>query len=289
MAGAAVGDPTELITGPQAARVIVPKAIVYSDEAMNSPLGYISNDKLITVGSPRKRNPDLVPLVIYGRLAFIELKNLHYESDSMEMQNSKRGAPREHNIDDVLAKPEEKLSENNSAYFHFHQFYAGEETSRLFQSVDGIEKDNLGGFGLSFIHRQLLNRVFWGAGFEYSTLSSLNVDLNTFMINPIIGYTPLRNPLFLLDLSLSLDFSLTAQLKLNNNYTDEPSPFFYGPQVMARIVFFPYQKYHLTGSLGLKSYKVLRIEELNDANDLPMTGISKASGLNLAIGFAIEI
>lgn len=289
MAGAANNDTSGMISGPQVAKVIVPRAIVYSDEFMNSPLGYISNGKLITVGSPWKKNPDLVPIVIYGRLAYIELKNIHYESESMELQNSKRGAPREHNIDDILISPEEKLSENNSAYFHLHHFYSGEQTNNLFETVDGTAKENFGGFGASLIHRQLTGRYFWGAGFEYSTLSSPNVDFNAFMVNPILGFTPIRNRMFLLDLSLSLDFSVNGQLELNNNFVDEPSPFFYGPQLSGRIVFFPNQKYHATGTIGYKSYKVLRVETLSDANDLPINGITKISGVNLAVGFSIEI
>lgn len=286
---ASASDSSHQITGPQTARIIVPKAIVYSDENMSSPLGFISNDKLVTVGNPRKKNPDLVPLIVYGRLAFIELKNIHYESKSMEKENSKRGAPREHNIDDILTKPEEKLSENNSAYFTMHQFYAGEETRQLFETVEGEGKSNIGGFGGSLIHRQTLGRFFWGAGFEYNTISSDNIDLNATMFNTILGLTPLKNPLFLVDLYLSLDFSITARLNLKNNFVNEPAPFFYGPQFSSRIVFFPNQKYHLTGTLGVKSYKVLRIETLKDNNDLTINGISKTSGLNLAIGFAIEI
>lgn len=280
---------SELITGPQVARVIVPRAIVYSDESMNSPLGYISNDKLITVGNPRKKNPDLLPLVVYGRLAFIEVKNIHYESESMEIQNSKRGAPKDHNIDDVLIKVEEKLSENNSAYFNIHQFYSGEEVNSLFERTDGEAKNNFVGFDVSFIHRPPNAKMFWGAGFDYSSISSDNISFNSFMINPTLGYTPLKNPLFLLDLFFSMDFSLNAQIKLKNNTSSEPTPFFYGPQLSTRIVFFPNQRYHLTGTLGYKSYKVINIESLPDINDEPMDGVSKVSGLNMAIGFAMEI
>ncbi len=79
------------ISGPQSARVIAPRAVVYSDENMSSPLGFISNDKLIKVGNPRKKNPNLVPLVVYGRVAFIEIKDIHYESQKMEIQNFKIG------------------------------------------------------------------------------------------------------------------------------------------------------------------------------------------------------
>ncbi len=281
-------ESSDPIMGPQTARIIVPRAIVYSDESMNSPLGYISNDKLVKVGNPRKKNPALVPLVIYGRLAFIEAKNIHYENESMELYNSRRGAPREHNIDDILIRPEEKLSMNNSAYLDLHQYSAGEQTSNLFDSIEGVSKQNFVGLGVYLIHRQLKSPIFWGAGYEYSSISSSNISFNTYTIAPTVGYTPMRNQLFLVDLSLSLDFA-SGQIKIKNNYSDEPAAFIYGPQISSRIVFFPEQKYHVTGSLGLRSYKVLGIETLPDANDLPINGISLIKGINLAIGFAIEI
>jgi hypothetical protein len=289
MVSVANDDSSDPLSGPQPARVIVPRAVVYSDIYMNSPLGYISNNKLIMVGRSNKTNPDLVPLVVYGRLAFIELKNIQYTNESVNLLNSKRGAPREHNIDTILGKPEEKISVNNSAYFHLHQFSAGEQTSNLFGAFDGTSQENFKGFGTSLIHRQSDGRFFWGGGLEYNTISSANIDFYTLMINPIFGYTPLLFPSFLIDLSFSLDFSATAQLKLNNNSENNPTPFLYGPQLMARIVFFPQKRYHFTSSLGYRVYKVTKASDLTDAKGLPIDGITNAGGMGLAIGFAIEI
>ena len=36
--------------GVKIAKIIVPRAVVYADENLNQPLGYIGNGKLITVG-----------------------------------------------------------------------------------------------------------------------------------------------------------------------------------------------------------------------------------------------
>lgn len=273
--------------GTHTARVIVPRAIVYSDENMNSPLGYISNDKLITVGNPRKRNPELVPIVVYGRLGFIESKNIHFENESIEILNSKRGAPREHNIDIVLTKPEERLSENNSAYFSLHQFSAGEETKNLVSSIDGSSKDHFTGFGISLIHRQTTGRALWGAGYEYNALSTPTVKFTIYTLNPTVGYTPIRNPLFLVDLIFSLDFSISAQLKIQS--INQSSAFAWGPQFGARMVLFPNQKYHPFGGIGYRSYKVMRLDSLLDDNGTNVGAITKINGINLNIGFAIEI
>jgi hypothetical protein len=274
------------INGPQSARVVVTRAIVYSDENMNSPLGYISNGKLISVGNPRKKNPDLVPMVVYGRIAFIELKNIHYENATVEAMNSKRGAPKEHNIDITLSKIEERLSENNSVYFSIQQFSAGEETQNLVNSTDGILKDNFLGFGIYLIHRQIGEKLFWGAGYEYNSLTTQNIKLPIYMLNPNIGYTILRNPLFLVDLTFAIDFSISAQFKINDRI--ERAAFMFGPQIGSRIVFFPTLKYHPFGSISYRNYKVYDAKNLIDENGVIVGGITKLSGINLNIGVALE-
>lgn len=279
----------EVISGNHIARITVPKAIVYSDELMNSPLGYISNGKLITVGAPRKKNPDLVPLVVYGRLAFIESKNINYVNESVEQLSAKHGAPREHNIDIILEKPEEKLSENNSVYFSLQQFNGGNDTKNLFSNIDGVNKESYLGYGISLIHRPPTTKFFYGLGYEYNTISSNNIDFNIFILKPIVGFTPMRTPLFLVDLTFAMDFSISAQLKIKNNLDTEPPGFFWGPAFGARMVFFPANKYHLYGGLGYRNYKVYRLESVFNSNEVLINGIKKISGAELTIGLGIEI
>ncbi len=279
----------EAVGATHLARVIVPRAIVYSDENMNSPLGYISNDRMITVGNPRKKNPDLVPMVVYGRLAFIEAKNLSYDNESVEMQSAKRGAPKEHNIDLVLAKPEEKLSKNNSAFLDLHQYGAGEGLKNIFETIDGEDKSSLQGFGLTLLHRKQHSRMLWGAGFEYSSASTSNVDVKTYLMRGILGFTPFRSPLFLIDIDGALDILPSTQVTIKNNYDTEPNGFAYGPSFHARIVFFPENTYHVFGTMGFRSYKVDRLDSFTDVNGNAITGLTKMSGANIGIGVGIEL
>ncbi len=280
------GDPEARI---HTARVIAPKAVVYSDELMNAPIGYIANDKFIHVGNPRKSNPDLLPIIIYGRIAFIEAKNVHFEEKGTESQNSKRGAPREHNIDIILDKPEEKLFENNSVFFNLQQFSGGEETRNLFAAVDGSDKENYLGYGVDLIHRQIPGRLFWGAGFEYNVISSSNINFGMFLVRPLMGFTPLRTSLFLVDLHFALDLSLNGQLKISNNTMKEPSAFVWGPHIGARIVFFPDLKYHVHGGVAYRGYRVIGIETLYDSNDAAINGIKRINAVDISLGFSFEI
>jgi len=270
------------------ARITSTKAVVYADENMLSPLGYISNGKAIIVGNPRRMNRELVPLIVYGRLAFIEIKDIRYEDTADEEYNARRGAPREHNFDLIIQKPEERLSENNSVYFSLHTFSAGEQVKQAFLNIQGKEESSFSGFNFQFIHRQTTSRFFWGAGLDYSGISTGDMKLAWWMINPTFGYTPIRNPLFSIDVYASLDFAINTEFEISNNFENEPTGFVWGPQINARMVFFPNSKYHVYGGVGLRKYSVQNLETLRDLNENSIDGITSITGASLFVGFAME-
>lgn len=270
------------------ARVVSPKAIVYADENMLSPLGYIGNGKAIIVGNPRRMNRDLVPLVVYGRLAFIEIKDIRYEDTADEEYNARRGAPREHNFDVTIQKPEERLSENNSMYLSLHTYSAGDEVKNAFLTLQDTEKSSFTGFQAQFIHRQVNSRFFWGAGFDYSSASTADMTFSYFMIAPTFGFTFIRNPLFLLDVYGSLDIAVNTAFEITNNNQSEPTGFVWGPQINARMVFFPNSNYHVFGGVGLRKYSVQNLETLYDVNGNAVDGIQSITGASLFVGFGME-
>jgi hypothetical protein len=271
------------------ARIVSPKAVVYADENMLSPLGYIANGKAIIVGNPRRMNKDLVSTVVYGRLAFIEIKDIRYEDTADEEYNARRGAPREHNFDITIQKPEERLSENNSVYFGLHTYGAGDEVKNAFYTIqNNKEVTNFSGFQFQFIHRRPQSRFFWGATFDYSTISSADMQLSYFTLGPTFGYTPLKTQLFLIDVYGSLDLSVNSTFDISNNYENEPSSFVWGPQVNARVVFFPETKYHVFGGVGLRKYSVVNLETLKDLNDNKVDGIKNITSAQIFIGVGME-
>ncbi|MBC7429421.1 MAG: hypothetical protein H7336_12460 [Bacteriovorax sp.] len=282
------GAKVNLTGGTYTAKIIAPKATVYSDENMLSPLGYISNGKTIIVGNPRRMNRDLVPTVVYGRLAFIEIKDIRYEDAADEEYNTKRGAPREHNVDATIQPPEEKLSVNNSAYFTLHTYDAGDDVKHAFASIDSAEQSSFTGFNLHFIHRKEMSRLFYGAGFDYSSISSASMKFNFWLLSSMFGYTPLRNKLFLIDVYATLDLGINGILDISTNFVNEPTPWVWGPTANARIVFFPDLKYHVLGGVGIKKYNVIGVDLLRDANDVSYPGIKGLTSVSFSIGLGME-
>ena len=282
------GGNVNLTGGTYTARIIAAKAVVYADENMLSPLGYIANGKAVVVGNPRRMNRDLVPIVIYGRLAFIEVKDIRYENSADEEYSVKRGAPREHDVDVTIQKPEEALSENNSAYLNFHTYASNDSIKNAFMTLEEETNSPFTGFQLQLIHRKELSRIFWGAAIDYSSISTSNMVFGYWILSPTFGYTPMRNKLFLIDAYGSFDIAINTEYNHSANGVKEPTGFIYGLQGNARMVFFPDAKYHIHGGVGFRKYKVAGLETLKDLNGKPFEGISEITALQIFAGVSME-
>ena len=234
-------------------------------------------------------NKDLVPLVIYGRLAFIETKDIRYESAAIDEEyNIKRGAPREHDVDATIQPPEERLSENNSGFFTLHRYSAGTEMQDTFIAVDQADKSSMGGFALQLIHRPPNKRFFWGVGLDYSSISSEQMSFGYWLLSPTLGYAIIKSSLFTVDIYASVDFALNTEVEIKNNFEKEPSGYVWGPQASARLLLFPESTYHAVGGIGIRKYNVSGFETLKNPNGVDVTGVKSITGITLFIGMGME-
>lgn len=268
-------------------RITAPKAVVYADENMFSPIGYIAYGKIIKVGNPRKVNRDLVPLIINGKIAFIEVKNINYNLTSDAEFFNVKGPPKDHDIDLVLPREPEDLTIGNSIFFSLNQFVAGDEFKSAVYDVSNEEKGSLFNIDINAIHRLNNSDVFWGIGFQYNYLSIENFNFNYWTVNPTIGTKLTQNKLFLIDVYGTLDFSLTSLIEEKGNEWRSTAGFMYGGSVNVRAILFPKNKYKIFGQLGYKHLVASKLETLRDANNLEVTGFSKLSGPTIGAGVAL--
>lgn len=74
-----------LLTGAtyaaQWARVIAPKAVVYADSAMSSPIGFFSKDQKIRIGDKPKNKGQVVGTLYQGKVVYIKLADLATSKD----------------------------------------------------------------------------------------------------------------------------------------------------------------------------------------------------------------
>jgi hypothetical protein len=263
----------------RSALVNIKEAIVYADPFLANAIGKISRNITISIGQPVRLNPKVVPVIVSGRVAYIQISDLYINDGSKSDY---------HNPNLLFEETPENILENNASYIEFHRFNFGTKASAPFQNIDAVNLTQISGVSVDFLHRQTTSNYLWGLGFEYYSTSSQNVSLAFFLIHPTFGFSPLKNMLFNLDLLVSLGFSTGTDFNINTNYHTETFGFMYGPKFSARLVFFPTLEYHLIGTLSYCSYNVVAPGIYYDINEVAYPGISRINGVNASLGIAAE-
>lgn len=283
----------DISTAIKVVKIIVPRAIVYADENMATPLGYISNGKLITVGNPRKLNPDLVPTLVSGRIAYIEIKDFEYQDEKLN-QNSSSNYLKEHNIDTVLKSQSDKLNENNTFSFQVGRYYGGQDFANLVKNLEDKNASWITYTTLNFSHRPPTSKFFWGGDFQYHFFNEEGLHFKSFIFSPSMGYVLIRNLAFSIEAFFNLDIGSSTYLTIDNNYSDDPQGFMLGPQYGVRVVLSPKTSYKLFGSLSYRNYKcyslknIKRISPTDSTAEIDVPNLENISGVDLGAGLTFE-
>lgn len=64
--------------------VTAEKAIIYSDEQMTSPIGFVRRGKKIKVGDIARNKAQVYPLIVSGKMAFIRVLDVNTEKESVD-------------------------------------------------------------------------------------------------------------------------------------------------------------------------------------------------------------
>lgn len=68
----------------QSAMVIAERAVIYADEQMSAPLGFIRKGKKIKVGDIARNRAQVYPIIVSGKMAYVRVIDLSTEMESVE-------------------------------------------------------------------------------------------------------------------------------------------------------------------------------------------------------------
>lgn len=71
----------------QDAMVMVDSAVVFADEQMSSPVGYIRKGRKIKVGDVARNRAQVYPIIVSGKVAYIRVLDVTTEKESVEATN----------------------------------------------------------------------------------------------------------------------------------------------------------------------------------------------------------
>lgn len=76
--------PSQNIWAARAAIVMADQAVVYADDQLSAPVGYVRKGKKISIGESPKNRPDVFPVVVSGKTAFIRVSDVSTERQNVD-------------------------------------------------------------------------------------------------------------------------------------------------------------------------------------------------------------
>lgn len=223
----------------QTARVVVPKATVYSDLKLTSPIGQIPFGKVIYVGDTQRRHRTVVSTIVAGKLCYIRIRELALEKDLLGDINKKLNTT-EHDIDVILIKPTDKLNENNYVLFTGSSMSMGSNWESVTNQFGNTPSSMLG-FKAIFEHRPEIHNWSWGAGIDFFSNSQESISLSMVAIEINLYYSVI--PFFrLFTADIMIGTILSAAMTIS---TDEPQDYtgsLLGGHFGGQIRLFPYSQ-----------------------------------------------
>jgi hypothetical protein len=271
------------------AKIIVPRSVVYADKSLTAVLGYISLGKLISIGAPQSNGKEIVPVIVSGRLAYIEAKDVQILDEENFLSKSSNNFKSEHDYDLILEKPPENLKINNHLLLYLGQNYIGKEAANMFYNIENKNVNWATQLGAIVIHRQSLSKFFYGLGFEYNFVGAGGTNLKSFILSPTFGLNIHKNLLFSIDSFLNLNFTSGTDFKTSQNMRTEPTGFFYGPEIGVRVHLIPKHLFKFWGSMSYKNFKAINMETVYDKNANEILGFSKIQGLSYSVGIDLDL
>jgi hypothetical protein len=242
--------------------VTVPNAVVYSDLNMNSPIGRIPLGKFIRVGKVKRKYSTVVPIIVAGRVAYIkdsditDYKKWIQQTKGEEIEKLRAT---EHDVDLVLAKVDDKLSQNNHMVLTAGNYSLGSEWDTVSQEFGDGTGNTLFNAKVLFEHRPLVHSWSWGAGLGQYISNQQNLELNITTLE-LVAYYTLFNFFDLLSVQVMGGSLMTAAFTLKTRTGDNYTGALFGYHYGAQVRLFPHSK---IGAVAGLQYQIVNISGMD--------------------------
>lgn len=257
-------------------------AYIYSDQDLQSPIGFIRQGKKLTVGEISRKRGSLLPIVVSGRIAYIKRADLSLQ-DALVNTLIGKGYT-EHELV-IKEEKEDKLTENNYFVFTYNLFNPGPQWEEMTGSLNNDSAKTMTNLNFLIEHHPEIYNYFFGVGGGYYTLSLDDFKFTSITAEFTLGYTLFR-PLTqaFVDFYGGFSFSRVANIEVKDATKDhEGSMYGYHFGLQTRI--FPLEEY---GAILGFSYKIVNLTNIPDI-ELPGYAtdynLKSLNGFNLFLGF----
>lgn len=262
----------------QEAIVVSPKAVIYSDIYLKSPIGYVRKGKKLAVGEVKRRRGTVLPVAINGQLGWIKTQDVLLEDEQKSFDEGPRIT--EHDIEDAYKTDSDfdPLTENNYLTLRTGTFGASDE-SLLPITVTGTEDYSAKMMSVYFEHRHPLKSHSYGFGIDYYSLESEYVSYQIPIIKAQYNYAPFRLGIVNLELFGSILASADAKVKVKD--LGSASGTLFGIEYGALARFLPHNKIGATAGFSIISASVKNANEIENLQNNNSVNFEKFAGTSV--------
>lgn len=271
------------VLGSQVAVINVPKAVIFSDQKLTTAIGYISYGKKIKVGEVEKKDGTILPVIVSGRVAYIQIKDISILNGLYGGINTPKIT--EHDVELTFQTDQDKLSENNYFSVSLGQAGAGEAWQE-YSSEFGEESTTFSVLALQMEHRAPFREMSWGFGLTYFSASNEDLAAKSLAIEANLYYSLFNFRYMSISAFGGLLFSGDFQVTQGGG-EQKSNGVLYGYSFggVARIL--PYSKLGAFGGISVRNIKVTELEVIETESGSEIS-IESLSGVSVFAGISYK-
>ena len=276
----------------ESAVISTDKAIIYADDDLATPIGFLRRGKNIIVGSNPLKRGVIYTVILPGRIAYVQAKDLRIEKGS---DGSKKVT--EHNVE-ILEKPAEEIfSLNNHLTPMITTMNMGSQWDELSTNIQDSEgtSSSMNYWRLLFEHRDQRFALNWTMGLDFMGKELPHFKFTAAGLEGNVNYSFIRTSIISTDVFFGvLGFPLVKtvdELAIDQEHIGKMWGYQYGAQVRL----FPYSQWGVVGgmmytSLSLSIDPVVTQKESSDpAQPVYSQEISKIQGWAMFLGVSYKL
>ncbi len=263
---------TGQILASQDAMVIKNRSIVYADKMLTSPIGYLRSGIQVKVGSVPRNNGQVLPILLKGKVAYVEVKNLSFDTQS-NMAKSRMEAFRK----ETAPKLYVNYSYNISGL--------GDQWSDLSNQLNEDDSGSLITHRLDFEIHPPNSKSFGTLGLGYSTLTQNTIAIRSYIFSATAYYSIFKFRHFTFDLVGGIELSPQTKITVrgaDDAVTGTTYGWHYGLQV--RMMY--NLKYGFVAGYYIKNTSAENLTNIEDPNNSDQYTITSLSGSNIYLGIS---
>jgi hypothetical protein len=241
----------------QMAVVSSAQAIIYADQNLTSPIGYVRNGRRLLVGSQARARGSVVPVVVSGRIAYVQLKDVTL---SNQLGDSLTNSDQQRELEHLVEAKFEDTDRYSFAENNYFSVGLGSGTTSSFSNTFGIDNASFTELSLEVDHRPIISRYSVGVGLVYLSLREDELAIRSIRAH-VNGYYSLFR-MSLISAHLMAGFSLSGDLRVQ--LEDEvTSSGMLGLQGGAQLRILPRSRFGITLTGGYNNLFPLGFKDLN--------------------------